>query len=159
MKKMISLLCALFVLIPAVAQATPACTSQTPEQSAATRAASDLIVHGMIADYGTDGIPGGWTDITVVKSYQGESPSEKMRVHGWTSYEMPLYNYEKGMEVLLLLKKDGDHYVMTDLSWKKCVPSVIYLPPEELLRKSDGTGPTRAEYIAKVLNLAAETAE
>ena len=148
----------ILLLFPAPAQATPACMPQTPEQFAATKAASDLIVHGTITDYGTEGITGGWTDITVVESYKGDAP-EKLRIDGWASYEMPFYNYEKGMEVLLLLKKDGASYIMTDLTWKKCVPSVIYLPPEELLKKSDGTGPTRAEYIAKALNLAAETEE
>ena len=159
MKILAGLLIALFLLLPTAAQATSACMAQTPEQFAATKAASDLIVHAIIEDYGTKGIPGGWTDITVVKSYQGDAPSEKLRIHGWSSYEMPLYNYEQGMELLLLLKKDGDKYVMTDLTWKQCVPSAIYLPPEELLQKSDGTGPTRAEYIDKALHRAVKTEE
>ncbi|MBL1147929.1 MAG: hypothetical protein D8M28_09565 [Proteobacteria bacterium] len=158
MNMIAGLLIALFLLLPTAARATPACMSQTPEQFAETKAASDLIVHGIITDYSTDDIPGGWTDITVVKSYKGDAP-EKLRIHGWASYEMPLYNYEKGMEVLLLLKKDGDQYVMTDITWKKCVPSVIYLPPEELLRKSDGTGLTRAAYIDKALHPSAKTEE
>ena len=158
MRPLTCLLIALLLLLPTAAQATPACMAQTPEQFAATKAASDLIVHGIIEDYGTKSVPGGWTDITVMESYKGDAP-EKLRIHGWASYEMPLYNYEKGMEVLLLLKKDGDKYVMTDLTWKQCVPSVIYLPPEELLKNADGTGMTRAEYIDKALHRSAKTEE
>ena len=158
MKFFIALLLSLFVLLPSAAQATPPCMMQTPEEFSVTKAASDLIVHGIITDYGSEDNPAGWTDIKTVKSYQGDAP-EKLRIHGWTSYFMPLYTYEKGMEVLLLLKKEDGRYVLTDLSWKKCIPSVIYLPPEEQLQKSDGTGLTRAEYIEKALNRSAETEE
>ncbi|TNE32983.1 MAG: hypothetical protein EP349_00440 [Alphaproteobacteria bacterium] len=158
MKLVAGLLIALLLLLPTTAGATSACMEQTPEQFAATKAASDMIVHGIIEDYGTRGVPGGWTEITVIKSYKGDAP-EKLRIHGWASYEMPLYNYEKGMELLLLLKKDGDKYVMTDLTWKQCVPSVIYLPPEEMLQNTDGTGMTRAEFIDKALHRSAKTEE
>lgn len=158
MKYFIALLLSFVMFLPSAAQATSPCRQQTAEEFAATKAASDLIVHGIITDYGSEDSPAGWTDIKTVKSYKGEAP-EKLRISGWTSYFMPLYTYEKGMEVLLLLKKDGKNYVMTDLSWKNCVPSVIYLPPEEQLKKSDGTGLTRAEYIEKSLNPVVKTEE
>lgn len=158
MKMMTAIFGVLLLLLPAAAQATPPCMPQTPEEFAATKAASDLIVHGIITGYGSADSPSGWTDIKTVQSYKGDAP-ESLRISGWTSYFMPLYNYDKGTELLLLLKKDGGTYTLTDMSWKKCVPAVIYLPSEEQLQKPDGTGLTRADYIEKTLNPAAKTAE
>lgn len=151
MKTLTVLLVALLLLLPQTAYATSPCMPQTPEEFSATKAASDIILHGIITDYSNGDSPSGWTDIKTVKIYKGDAP-ENFRIRGWTSYFMPLYNYEKGMELLLLLKKEDGDYVLTDISWKKCVPSVIYLPPEAQLKKSDGTGLTRAQYIEKILN-------
>jgi len=117
----------------ASAQATSPCMPQTPEQFAEVKAASDLIAHVRITNYkaagGSPHRDDSWTKADVLHVYKG-APAEAVKIAGWASYYQPLYTYDKGSEAVLLLKKDGDKWRLTDMNWKSCVPAVIGLPAD-----------------------------
>lgn len=125
----INMLAALFFSLSA--QATSPCVPQTPEQFAEVKEISDLIVHVRITDYKTvNNSPhddDGWTTAAVVHVFKGVAP-ESVKISGWVSFYPPLYVYNKGSEAVLLLKREGAKWRLTDMNWKSCVPSVIGLP-------------------------------
>lgn len=120
--------------LAAPAQATSPCVQQTPEQFAAVKAASDLIVHVRITDYkAADGSPhrdDSWTKADVLQVYKGEEAIASITITGWASYYQPLYTHDKGSEAILLLKEDAGKWRLTDMNWKSCVPAVIGLPAD-----------------------------
>ncbi|MFN7114457.1 MAG: hypothetical protein ACK4PK_08895 [Alphaproteobacteria bacterium] len=121
------------IFLTAPAQATSPCVQQTPEQFADVKAASDLIAHVRITHYKAAAInphrDDSWTKADVLHVYKG-APAETVKITGWASYHQPLYTYDKGSEAVLLLKKDGNKWRLTDMNWKSCVPSVIGLPAD-----------------------------
>lgn len=123
----------LCIAFAAPAQATSPCIPQTPEQFAAVKAESDLIAYVRITDYkAADNSPhndNSWTKADVLRVYKG-AEIEAVKISGWASYYQPLYIHDKGSEAVLLLKKDGEKWRLTDMNWKSCVPSVIGLPPD-----------------------------
>ncbi|MDP2205020.1 MAG: hypothetical protein Q8K65_01805 [Alphaproteobacteria bacterium] len=135
------------IFLAAPAQATSPCVQQTPEQFADVKAASDLIAHVRLSNYkAADGNPhrdDSWTKADVLHVYKG-APAEAVKITGWASYYQPLYTYDKGSEAVLLLKKDGDKWRLTDMNWKSCVPSVIGLP-------ADMDAAQKEEFIAERL--------
>ena len=133
------LFCAVLVLMLCVlppVQATSPCVPQTAEEFAETKDASDLIVHVRITDYFAawqkPDHPKSSTRADVLKVYKGDPAIDKVIVMGWVSYYLPLYTYEKGSEAVLLLKKHEGHnrWILTDMSWKSCVPAVIGIPAD-----------------------------
>ena len=141
-------LCLMLSIQPAAA--TSPCIPQTPAEFQEMKAAADLIVHGKIIDYHAHNdnphASESWTDVEVLKIYQGEEPKVTLRLHGWASYFMPLYVQEKGSEAVFMLKKSDDGYHLADLSWKKCVPAVIGLPATFPIQWNGKTY-TREEFI------------
>ena len=145
----------IYMLFPAAAFATSPCVPQTPAEFQEMKAGADLIVHAKIVDYHAHNdnphAPESWTDVEVLNVYQGEETDKSFRLHGWTSYFMPLYVQDKGSEAVFMLKKSDDGYHLADLSWKKCVPAVIGLPATFPIQWN-GKNYTREEFIDARLN-------
>jgi hypothetical protein len=151
-----------FLLSPVAAFATSPCVPLTPEQFEAVKDESDLIIHAKVIDYhaaqGNPHAPQSWTDLEVLKVYKGEAAQKNLRLGGWSSYFMPLYPHDKGVELVLLLKRTEAGYQLTDASWKKCVPAVIGLP-EAFPLQWKGRSYTREEFIDARLNPVPPAAE
>lgn len=141
----------LVVMFPFTAAATSPCVPQTAEEFKALKEVSDLIATVKILDYQAAEGTEAWTKAQVIKVYKGEAAAEQLHIHGWASYEMPLYTYDKGAEVVLLLKKTDAGYELSDITWKSCVPSVIGLPAAFPIQWM-GKAYTREEFIDARLN-------
>ena len=116
------------MLSPFTAGATSPCVPQTAQEFKSLKEASDLIVEVKIIDYQNTPGTQAWTEAAVMKVYKGDVAGAAIHIHGWASYDMPLYTYDKGSEVVLLLKKTDTGYELADMTWKSCVPAVIGLP-------------------------------
>ncbi len=150
MKAVFNIFFLCFVFLSTPAYATEPCIRQTPQEFLQTKTDSDLILRAVVENYAKDE-PHGWTEIRVLESYKGTPPSDTMRIHEWTSHYHPLYIYDKGAVMIILLKKDGHRYIPTDLDWSKCVPSVIGLGGRETFFWQ-GENLSRDAYIRARLN-------
>ena len=140
----------LVLMFPFAAGATSPCVPQTATEFKELKETADLIVAVKIINYHTHATQA-WTDAKVVEVYKGAASDKNIRIHGWASYYMPLYTYDKGAEAVLLLKKAEVGYELADMTWKSCVPAVIGLPSEFPI-KWMGKAYTREEFIHARLN-------
>lgn len=142
------------LMFPFAAAATSPCVPQTPEQFQAVKNDSDLIAHVRVQNYYREKNPNspenGLTFVKVLQTYKGQADSDVMTVR-WASYYPPLYTYDVGNEMVLLIKKEEGKWYLTDSSWKSCVPSVIGLPKEFPIQWKGKTY-SREEFIQARLN-------
>jgi hypothetical protein len=132
--KFIGLLKFLFILLASYnAYATKPCVAPDQKwfkENVASK--SDLVVYGKIAaisavnvDEPQNWTKDNWTKFTIINKLfaKGEVP-QTILIQDWQADLQPFYNYHQGDFLVLWLKKKGQHYILTDLSWDNCLPSI-----------------------------------
>lgn len=89
---------------------------------------SDLVVYAEITDYSgkiSNYFNKQWTDISVLKVLHGEvNDDENLTIRNWQAYYHPLYSHEIGDQAVFWLRETESGYILTDMSWKRCIPSI-----------------------------------
>jgi len=94
---------------------------------------SDLVVVGTVSDFSTHNANDHnvivWTKVKIDRMLKGNAPTSEITINGWQASDLPMYGYNRGSRLFLLLKKQGHDYQLTDSNWAECVPSVIEVTP------------------------------
>lgn len=89
---------------------------------------SELIVYAKIKDYSgniSNVFKSKWTTIKILQVLHGELNDQKeITIQDWRSYDQPLYVNEKDSYAVFWLSKHNNKYFITDLDWRRCVPSI-----------------------------------
>ena len=89
---------------------------------------SDTVIYGKVLDYSNKNpldIKNVWTKIEVIERLLGSNLIPKnITILEWQAHQQPLYPYQKGDYLLLWLKKNGENYHITNMSWQYCIPSI-----------------------------------
>jgi len=92
---------------------------------------SDIIVSGVITDISTNvsatNPESSWTKLAVEHVLKGTIREKEITVNHWQAYQLPLYNHERGQHLLLFLHSKNNKYVLTNMEWSQCVPSVMVM--------------------------------
>lgn len=129
MLKTLSVFC-IFILVSSSVYATEPCREPSAQwfQDNVIKK-SDLAVYARIEDFSeikdvSEADKKGWTKVHVMRELLGRSAPSELTVQQWQAHLHPLYGYEKGDYIVLWLRRNNDAYVVTNIDWMACVPSV-----------------------------------
>ena len=132
MSKLIRIISVLLILSPSYSNATSPCVSLSKSEFIdGVLKPSDLVVFAEISDYSSSlehKLNREWTDIKIIETIATknlEDKVSKLTIKDWQAVFYPLYDYPKGTQVILLLKKEGTKYIFTNNNWRQCTPSTI----------------------------------
>lgn len=109
-----------------ISLATKPCSLQTKAWFMENVAASsDLVAFVSVLEDSHDQQPR-WTKVKIIEKLIDKSNynSSDLTIENWQADQPPLFEYKKGAEIIVWLRKDAKGYSLTNDNWGFCVPAI-----------------------------------